>query len=87
MKCALRIDLSSVRGADGDPRWLLTTVARPGLLTAAGFGRPGRCGVSSTWERGFAGVGERVEKSHRVRDGREWLSYSEQCLVRRFALR
>lgn len=71
MRCALRIDLSSERGAGGDPRWLLTTVARPRLLTAAGFGRPGRCGVSSTWERGSAGVNERVEKSHQVGDGRE----------------
>lgn len=34
--------------------------------------------------RGSTGVGVRVEKGHaRV----EWLSYSEQCLVRRFALR
>lgn len=64
------IDLSSERGAGGDPRWLLTTVARPGLLTAAGFGRPGGCGVSSTWERGSAGVNERVEKSQ-VGDGGE----------------
>ncbi|KAG7198625.1 hypothetical protein KM043_005984 [Ampulex compressa] len=34
--------------------------------------------------RGSTGVGERVEKGHA---GGEWLSYSEQCLVRRFALR
>jgi len=62
------IDLSSERGAGGDPRWLLTTVVRPGLLTAAGFG-PGGCGVSSTWERG---MGERAEKSHPVGgDGEE----------------
>lgn len=30
--------------------WLLTTVARPGLLTATGFSRPAGCGGSSMWE-------------------------------------
>ncbi|KAK9297898.1 hypothetical protein QLX08_008557 [Tetragonisca angustula] len=51
-----------VGGARG---WLLTTVARPGLLTAAGFGPPAGCGGSSLYVgRGFAGVGVRVEKGH-----------------------
>lgn len=31
----------------------------------------GGCGVSSTWERGSAGVNERVEKSHQVGDSGE----------------
>jgi len=77
------IDLSSERGAGGDPRWLLTTIVRSGLLTAAGFGRPGGCGVSATWERGVGGK----EPPGRRRRREKWLSYSEQCLVRRFALR
>lgn len=44
-------------GGVGGRGWLLTTVARPGLLTAAGFGRrrrrrrrPAGCGGSSMWE-------------------------------------
>lgn len=51
---------------------------------------PGECGGSFTWELGTTeGVGEEggKEPPRRRRRGREWLSYSEQCLVRRFALR
>ena len=59
-------------------------VARPGLLTAAGFGRPRWMWWFFYVGRGSGGVGVRVEKGHA---GVEWLSYSEQCLVRRFALR
>lgn len=56
-RCALRIDLSAERGAGGDPRWLLTTVARPGLLTAAGFGRPSGCGVFHVERSSAKGAG------------------------------
>lgn len=83
-----------VKGGRRERRWrggwqpckgLLTTVARPGLLTAPGFRSAQPIdAVFHEKKKSFDWVAQRVERTPAKG---EWLSYWEQCLVRRFALR